>query len=46
VKPLVMMNTINVEIETDIITAGDVKQEILNIAENAGFGGKVVFSPR
>ena len=41
-----MMNTINVEIDTDITTVNDVRQEILSIAEKAGFGGKIVFSLR
>ena len=44
VKPLVMMNRINVEIDPNAITMKEVKQEILKIADKAGFGGRVVFS--
>lgn len=43
VKPIVMMNTIDVEIDPEAITLDKVKQEILLIASKAGFGGKVKF---
>jgi copper chaperone CopZ len=43
VKPLVMMNTINVELDPKTTTADEVKKEILKIAAKGGFGGKVVF---
>jgi copper chaperone CopZ len=44
VKPLVMMNVINVEIDPNKTTRETVKAKILEIATRAGFGGKVVFS--
>lgn len=46
VKPLVMMNQINVEIDPEIISVDRVKEAILEIATKTGFGGKVVFARR
>lgn len=43
VKTLVMMNQINVEIDLEIISPDQVKEEILEIAAKTGFGGKVIF---
>jgi copper chaperone CopZ len=43
VEPMVMMNTINVELDPKTTSADEVKKEILKIAAKGGFGGKVVF---
>jgi copper chaperone CopZ len=43
VKPIVMMNVITVETDTNVITNDEVKKEILKIAARGGFGGRVVF---
>lgn len=44
VEALVMMNKISVEIDNRVITANEVKERILEIAQMSGFGGKIVFS--
>jgi copper chaperone CopZ len=43
VKPLVMMNMINVEIDPSIITKDEVKKKLLEIATRAGLKEKIVF---
>lgn len=43
VKPIVMLNMINVEIDSKITTTEDVKNEILKIAARAGLKEKLVF---
>ncbi|MGP8128796.1 MAG: hypothetical protein ACLP9D_13450 [Candidatus Bathyarchaeia archaeon] len=43
VKPIVMLNTINVEIDPKITTTDEVKNQILKIAARAGLKEKLVF---
>jgi copper chaperone CopZ len=43
VKPLVMLNSINVEIDPQKITSTELKQEVLKIADRAGLSGKIIF---
>jgi copper chaperone CopZ len=45
VKPLAMLNTINVEINPQITTTAKVHAEILKIAARAGMKNKIVFRP-
>ena len=45
VKPIVMMNMINVEIDPNITTVDEVKKEILKIGARAGLEDKIVFHP-
>ena len=44
VTALVMMNLVVVEIDPQKITVDEVKSHVLQIADKAGFSGKVVFS--
>ena len=43
VKPIVMLNMINVEIDSTITTKDEVKNQILKIAARAGLKEKLVF---
>jgi copper chaperone CopZ len=43
VKPIVMLNTINVEIDPKITTTDEVKSQILKISARAGLKEKLVF---
>jgi len=43
VKPVVMTNTINVEIDPATTTSDEVKREVLKIAAKAGLGDKIIF---
>ena len=42
-KPIVMLNTINVEIDPKITTTDEVKSQILKISARAGLKEKLVF---
>jgi copper chaperone CopZ len=43
VKPIVMMNMINVEIDPHITTSDVVKKKVLEIAARAGLKEKIIF---
>ncbi len=43
VNPIVMLNKIEVEIDSEVVTAEQIKERILAIAQKAGYGGRVVF---
>lgn len=43
VKPIVMMNMINVELDPRTTTSDEVKKEVLKVAAKAGLKEKIVF---
>ena len=43
IKPLVMMNMTNVEIDPNIITRDEIKKKLVGIATRAGLEQKIVF---
>jgi copper chaperone CopZ len=45
VKPLVMLNRLDVELDPTVVSVDDVKERILTIAKKAGFEERVIFHP-